>query len=377
MGKQPRTPASCSNRLAASFRYHGRALGVLAVLLGAGGVWLLHAAVSRTPGAVRNHAANQAADAAEPEPSAATTEPPGPAPKGMVWIPPGKFWMGSAETFPDTKPVHEVYLDGFWMDQTEVTNAQFAEFVKATGYVTVAEKKPDAKDFPGAAPEMLVPGSVVFTPPKEEVGLDNHLQWWRYVPGADWRHPEGPGSTIGGREHHPVVHVCWFDAVAYAEWAQKRLPTEAEWEYAARGGLDRKRYVWGDELRPGGKWMANIWQGRFPVENTAEDGYTRTAPVASFPPNGYGLYDMSGNVWEWCADWYRPDTYRAGLVRNPKGPDDSYDPLEPGTPKRVQRGGSFLCSDQYCVRYLPAGRGKGAPDTGNSHVGFRCVRSPR
>jgi formylglycine-generating enzyme required for sulfatase activity len=298
------------------------------------------------------------------------------APEGMVWVPGGSFRMGDEDArFPDAQPVHLVHVDGFWMDKTEVTNAQFVRFVEATGYQTVAERKPDPKDFPGAPPENLVPGSIVFTPPKAEVSLENHYVWWRYVPGACWRHPEGPGSDLKGRENHPVVHVCWEDAAAYAKWAGKRLPTEAQWEYAARGGLERKPYGWGDELLPGGKWQANIWQGRFPVENTLADGYRTTAPVGSFPPNGYGLYDMAGNVWEWCADWYRPDYYKISPQRNPLGPDSSHDPAEPGIPKRVQRGGSFLCSDLYCVRYRPGTRGKGAVDSGQSHAGFRCVRS--
>jgi sulfatase modifying factor 1 len=302
---------------------------------------------------------------------------PGPPPEGMVWIPGGEFWMGTDDGFPDTQPVHRVQLDGFWMDRTEVSNAQFAKFVDETGYVTVAERKPDPADFPGVPPEKLVAGSIVFTPPPGEVPLENHTVWWSYVPGASWRHPEGPQSTLEGRADHPVVQVCWDDAVAYAQWAGKRLPTEAEWECAARGGLERKRYCWGDELLPGGQWQANIWQGRFPNENTVADGFRGTAPVGSFPPNGYGLVDMSGNVWEWCADWYQPNYYRESPRRNPQGPSSSFDPLEPGTPKRVQRGGSFLCSDLYCIRYLPGARGKGAPDSGASHVGFRCVRSAR
>jgi formylglycine-generating enzyme required for sulfatase activity len=309
--------------------------------------------------------------------------PPGPAPEDMVWVPGGEFWMGSTHPqMGDARPIHLVYVDGFWMDRTEVTNEQFARFVAATGYVTVAEKKPDPRHFPFASEDQLVPGSIVFTPPAEAVPLHNHLRWWRWQPGACWKHPEGPGSDIKGREKHPVVHVCWVDAMAYCNWARKRLPTEAEWEFAARGGLDRKLYCWGDELRPGGKWMANIWQGRFPVENTAEDGFAATAPVGSFPPNGYGLCDMAGNVWEWCADWYRPDYYTPRRMRNPEGPRDSYDPTarepeSPLVPKRVQRGGSFLCSDQYCTRYMPGTRGKGAIDSGESHVGFRCVRSPK
>jgi formylglycine-generating enzyme required for sulfatase activity len=296
----------------------------------------------------------------------------------MVWIPGGEFWMGSDdESMRDAQPVHRVRVDGFWMDRTEVTNAQFAQFVAVTGYVTVAERTPDSKDYPDAPPELLVPGSIVFTPPPGPVPLSNHLVWWRYVPGADWRHPEGPDSSIAGRENHPVVQVCWYDAVAYCQWAGKRLPTEAEWEFAARGGLERKRYVWGDELNPGGKWMVNNWQGRFPSENTAADGFTRTSPVGTFPPNGYGLHDMAGNVWEWCADWYQPGYPAHDRTPNPQGPDVSHDPAEPGVPKRVQRGGSFLCSDLYCTRYLPGARGKGAPDSGASHVGFRCVLSPK
>jgi formylglycine-generating enzyme len=299
-------------------------------------------------------------------------------PEGVVWLPGGEFQMGDSEAlFPDAQPVHKVHVNGFWIDRTEVTNAQFARFVEATGYVTVAERPPDAKEFPGVPADKLVPGSIVFTPPDKEVTLNQPLSWWRYVPGADWRHPEGPGSNLEGRENHPVVHVCWYDAQAYARWAGKRLPTEAEWEYAARGGLRQKRYCWGDELLPGGKWQANIWQGDFPRVNTKEDGFERTAPVGSFPPNGYGLFDMSGNVWEWCVDWYRPDYYASSPTENPQGPASSYDPNEPNLPKRVQRGGSFLCSDVYCVRYRPGSRGKGEPGSAASHIGFRCVRSGR
>jgi sulfatase modifying factor 1 len=301
------------------------------------------------------------------------------APAGMAWVPDGEFWMGSDEPgFTDARPWHRVRLNGFWIDKTEVTNEQFARFVQATGYITVAERKPSVKDFPNAPPENLVAGSVVFSPPNHAVALDNHYQWWSYAKGADWRHPEGPSSTIKGHEKHPVVHVAYDDALAYAKWSGKRLPTEAEFEYAERGGLDRKRFAWGDELRPGGKFMANTFQGHFPDQNTGEDGYTNTAPVGSFPANGYGLFDMSGNVWEWTSDWYRPDYYKiiaaAGSVAaNPKGPAESFDPSEPGAPKKVQRGGSFLCTDQYCARYIVGGRGKGEPDTGTNHVGFRCV----
>ncbi len=302
---------------------------------------------------------------------------PGPAPEGMVWIPGGAFLMGSDDaTTPDAMPIHKVTLDGFWIDKTEVTNRQFEQFVKETGYITVAEKTPDPKDFPGAPKELLVPGSLVFTPPAGKVSLSEHYAWWRYVPGANWKHPEGPGSSIEGHADHPVVQVCWDDALAYAVWAGKRLPTEAQWEYAARGGLEQKRFVWGDELLPQGKWQVNNWQGDFPSQNTAADGYVKTAPVGTFAPNGYGLVDMAGNVWEWCADWYQPG-YQTARDRDPQGPDSSYDPAEPQIPKRVQRGGSFLCSDLYCTRYLPGARGKGATDSGTSHTGFRCILIPR
>ena len=282
--------------------------------------------------------------------------------------------MGSNDGQPDEIPAHEVTVHGFWMDQTEVTNEEFERFVKATGYITMAERKPDPKDFPNVPPENLVAGSVVFAPPPGDVPLDNHMLWWEYRPGANWRHPEGPNSNLQGREKHPVVHVCWDDAVAYAKWAGKRLPTEAEWEFAARGGLDRQPFAWGSEKVPGNKWMANIWQGRFPNENKLSDGFRGTSPVATFPPNAYGLYDLSGNVWEWCADWYRMDYYARGESDNPKGPSDSFDPREPGTAKRVMRGGSYLCSELYCEGYKPGARMKSSPDTGLSHTGFRCVK---
>jgi formylglycine-generating enzyme required for sulfatase activity len=293
---------------------------------------------------------------------------------GMAWIPGGVFWMGSMKGNPDERPEHKVAIDGFWIDKTEVSNEQFEEFVHATGYLTVAERKPDPRDFPGATAEQLVPGSVVFNPPGVAVSLENHYLWWKWMPGANWRHPEGPGSSIGSREKHPVVHVCWHDALAYAKWSGKRLPTEAEWEYASRGGLDRKPYVWGDEQTPGNEWRANTWQGRFPNENTQVDGFRGTAPVASFPPNGYGLYDMAGNVWEWCSDWYRPDYYAGSPARNPQGPTGSFDPDEPRVPKKVLRGGSYLCTDLYCAGYRPSARMKASPDTGLSHTGFRCVK---
>ncbi len=313
--------------------------------------------------------------------SAAQHRQPRPAPQGMVWIPGGTFWMGCEGCgMADAEPVHQVTVDGFWIDPTPVTNEQFAAFVQATGYVTVAERVPDAKDFPDAPPENLAPGSAVFTPPDYEVPLSDHYQWWSYVKGASWRHPEGPHSDVKEHAQYPVVHVAWDDALAYARWAGKRLPTEAEFEFAARGGLDRKRYSWGDELTPNGKWVANIWQGRFPIQDTGEDGYRSTSPVRAFPANGYGLFDMGGNVWQWCSDWYRPDVYpqhaaARAPVHNPPGPDNSVDPLEPGVPKRVTRGGSYLCSDRYCSRYLVGSRGKSEPSTGSSNVGFRCAKS--
>ena len=300
----------------------------------------------------------------------------------MTWIPGGQFWMGTSEDhMTDARPWHRVYVDGYWMDKTEVTNEQFARFVRATGYVTVAERKPRAEDYPQALPERLVAGSVVFSPPARAVALDNHYQWWSYVPGANWRHPEGPQSDIKSRMNHPVVHIAYEDAVAYCHWAGKRLPTEAEFEFASRGGLDRKRYAWGDEFMPGGQHMANTFQGHFPDTNTGEDGYLATAPVGSFPANGYGLFDMAGNVWEWTSDWYRADYYQTlaasgEIAINPQGPADSFDPSEPGARKRVHRGGSFLCTDQYCARYIAGGRGKGELDTGTNHLGFRCVREP-
>lgn len=280
----------------------------------------------------------------------------------------------------DARPIHRVYVDGFWMDPTDVTNAQFARFVRATGYVTVAERKPRAEDFPGAPPENLVAGSVVFSPPNHPVPLNDHYQWWSYVKGANWRHPEGPNSNLKGRESYPVVQIAYEDAVAYAKWVGKRLPTEAEWEFAARGGLSGKPYPWGDEFRPNGKLMANTHQGHFPDTDTAEDGYLGISPVAKYPPNGYRLYDMAGNVWQWTSDWYRPDYYQqladsGAIARNPQGPDSSYDPSEPNEKKRVQRGGSFLCTDQYCSRYVVGTRGKGEVSTGTNHLGFRCVKS--
>ena len=317
-----------------------------------------------------------------------TQPPPGPAPKGMVWIPGGEFSMGAQDppdmnmvgmqATRDSRPIHRVYVDGFFMDKTDVTNAQFAAFVKATGYVTIAEKTPTVEDFPGAPPENLYAGGVVFAPPNHPVSLEDHFQWWNYVKGANWRHPSGPKSSIVGRENYPVVQVAYPDAEAYANWAHKRLPTEAEWEFAARGGLAGKPFVWGEKFKPNGKWMANTYQGNFPVKDTGADGFIGLAPVAQYAPNPYGLYDMAGNVWQWTADWYRPDYYGqlaqvGGIARNPKGPDAPFDPAEPNDKKKVHRGGSFLCTDQYCSRYMVGTRGKGEITTGTNHLGFRCV----
>jgi len=315
---------------------------------------------------------------------------PGPAPDAMAWIPGGEFSMGAVDPLgqdanvvgmqatEDSRPIHRVNVNGFWMDTTEVTNRQFAEFVKATDYVTVAERTPTAEEFPGAPPENLVAGSVVFTPPDHEVPLDTHFRWWSYVDGADWRHPLGPQSDLKGREAFPVVHVAYEDAEAYAKWAGKRLPTEAEWEFAARGGLAGQVYPWGNSFLVDGKFMANTHQGHFPNTDTQADAHGGAAQVASYPPNGYGLYDVAGNVWEWTSDWYRPDYYadlaRAGVAQNPKGPQASYDPSEPGVMKRVHRGGSYLCTEQYCSRYMVGTRGKGEPSTGTNHLGFRLVK---
>lgn len=312
---------------------------------------------------------------------------------GMVWVPGGEFAMGSTFRLarPNEKPIHQVRVGGFWMDQTEVTNAQFREFVEATGYVTTAEKPPELEDImkqlpPGTPPpskDQLVAASLVFSPPNRPVPLDNVQAWWRWVHGANWKRPQGPGSSIQGKDDHPAVHVSWYDATEYAKWAGKRLPTEAEWEFAARGGLDGKPFTWGDEPLSETKPQTNIWQGRFPDRNSGADGYTRAAPVKQFKPNGYGLYDMAGNVWEWTDDWFRHDTYALRVKRlgegvvadNPKGPKKSFDPSQPYTPQRVTRGGSFLCSDSYCSSYRPAARMGTSPDTGLSHTGFRCVRS--
>jgi formylglycine-generating enzyme required for sulfatase activity len=327
-----------------------------------------------------------------PRPAVAARGEHGPstAPAGMAWVPGGEFTMGTDDpsAAPAERPAHRVRVDGFWIDVSEVTNAEFRRFVVATGYVTTAERPVDWEQLKAESPpgtpkppdEKLAPGSLVFILPDGPVSLDDHTAWWRWVPGACWTHPEGPGSTIDGRDDHPVVQVSWDDATAYARWAGKRLPTEAEWELAARGGLEGRKYAWGDELQPGDRPLANTWQGHFPERNTRADGHDRTAPVRSYPPNGFGLHDMIGNVWEWCSDWYRPDAYRLvppGVVTaNPTGPDAAFDPAEPYQPRRVTRGGSFLCSPNYCSNYRPSARRGTAPDSGMSHLGFRCVLTP-
>jgi len=320
--------------------------------------------------------------------TAMATRPSGPAPAGMVWIPGGEFRMGSDDpmSWQEERPAHQVRVHGFWMDVHEVTNNEFDEFVKATGYVTDAEKAPKLEDImaqvppgtPPPDPKDLVPGSLVFIPPMRNVSLNDMRNWWSWVHGATWRHPEGPASDLKGRENHPVVQVSWNDVQAYCKWAGKRLPTEAEWEFAARGGLKGKNFVWGDDPPTDEKVYANTWQGNFPNENSGKDGYTGTAPVKSFAPNGYGLYDMAGNVWEWCNDWYDKllyNTYDEGATQdNPKGPAQSRDPGQPYTPLRVQKGGSFLCHDTYCWRYRPSARQSSSPESSMSHVGFRCVK---
>lgn len=275
----------------------------------------------------------------------------------------------------DSRPIHRVYVDGFYMDKTDVTNAQFAQFVKATGYVTIAERIPRQEDVPGVAPEDLVSGGVVFSPPNHAVRLDNYFQWWTYVKGASWRHPGGPKTDLNGKENYPVVMIAYDAAVFYAKWAGERLPTESEWEFAARGGLTGKPFVWGDDFRPNGKWMANTHQGHFPNLDTGADGFIGISPVAQYPPNAYGLYDMAGDVWQWTSDWYGPNYYEqlastGSVARNPQGPNRSE---QPDVPVKVHRGGSYLCPDQYCSRYIVGTRGKGDVNTAANHLGFRCV----
>jgi formylglycine-generating enzyme required for sulfatase activity len=308
-------------------------------------------------------------------------------PPGMVWIPGGEFEMGGAGKLarPDEFPVHKVKVSGFFMDETEVTNAQFRKFVESTGYVTTAEKKPDWEEIKKQLPphakkpqKDFAPGSLVFISTSGPVPLNDISRWWKWIEGADWRHPLGPGSSIDGKDDHPVVQVSWDDASAYCKWANKRLPTEAEWEYAARAGKANQEYSWGKQMPEGKRIPANLWQGGFPYDNKCLDKYSLTAPVRSFAPNAYGLYDMIGNVWEWCSDWYRSDYY-SGLasssITNPEGPQSSYDPGEPNIAKRVKRGGSFLCCEQYCSSYRPSARMKASPDSSQNHLGFRAVKS--
>jgi sulfatase modifying factor 1 len=308
--------------------------------------------------------------------------------KGMVWIKSGTFSMGgdNKQAGPDEYPKHTVTVNGFWLDATEVTNSRFEKFVKATGYVTTAERKPDweelKKQVPPGTPKpddkLLVAASLVFNQPDHSVNLNDYSQWWTWKNGANWRHPHGPESNITGKGSYPVVHISWFDAVAYCKWADKRLPTESEWEWAARGGLNNKIYPWGNEAVDIGVPKANTWQGDFPNKNTLRDKFFYAAPVGSFKPNGYGLYDMAGNVWEWCADYYNNTYYQTISypqgVTNPKGPAQSYDPDEPYAKKRVIRGGSFLCNDSYCSGYRVARRMKSTEDSGMEHLGFRCVQ---
>jgi len=301
----------------------------------------------------------------------------------MIWIPGGTFHMGSEDFYPEERPVHAVNVSGFWMDRHLVTNEQFKQFVQETRYITVAERPLKPEDFPGAPPENLKPGSMVFRKTAGPVDLRNYANWWAWVSGASWCHPLGPDSSLDGFEQHPVVHVAYEDAQSYATWAKKKLPTEAEWEFASRGGIDGAKFTWGDEHAPGGKAMANAWQGEFPWQNRVLDGYEGTSPVGAFPQNGYGLYDMAGNVWEWTADWYVP-RHTDGAVKSCCGPpvnpritsaEKSYDPAQPQfrIPRKVVKGGSFLCAPNYCLRYRPAARQPQMIDTGMSHIGFRCI----
>lgn len=320
-------------------------------------------------------------DAPELEPSASERV------AEMKWIPGGTFVMGDNHGPPDEAPRHAVALDGFWMDVYEVTNQQFQDFVDATGYVTLAEQKPELRSIKDGSnldqlailEEMNQPGSICSLQlgSRNEIDERGAYSWWQYVPGANWKHPEGPDSSIEDRMDHPVVHVSWPDVQKYCEWAGRALPTEAQWEYAARGGHDGNVYPWGNTRQRNGKWLQNIWQGEFPIEDTGEDGHTRTAPVGSFEPNDFGLHDMSGNVWEWCSDYYRPDYYAFSPPYNPGGPENSLDPQEPNIIKRVQRGGSFMCSDQYCIGYRVAARMKGEEDSGAFHTGFRTIVTPQ
>jgi formylglycine-generating enzyme len=297
----------------------------------------------------------------------------------MVWVPGGAFLMGSDHHYPEEAPAHQVTVDGFWIDRHTVTNAEFARFVRKTSHLTVAEQPADAADYPGANPALLVPASTVFHNPGRPVDLANHYHWWSYVPGADWRHPQGPASSIRKKPDHPVVHLAWADVAAYAAWAGKQLPTEAEWELACRGGLDGATYAWGEELNPDGRWMANTWQGEFPIQNLELDGYAGTAPVGRYPANGYGLHDMIGNIWEWTGDWYqahRDQAHACCTPANPRGGtgEHSTDPNDRAAiARKVIKGGSHLCAPNYCRRYRPAARMAHPVDTATSHLGFRCI----
>ncbi|MEM1135719.1 MAG: formylglycine-generating enzyme family protein [Bacteroidota bacterium] len=315
-------------------------------------------------------------------------KPIGEAPEGMQWIPGGEFIMGSDHENATTaeKPAHKVQVASFWMDAHEVTNAQFKAFVDATNYITLAErpinweemKKQLPPNTPKPPDDVLKPGSLVFTPPPNPVNLNDYSQWWSWVTGADWKHPKGPQSSIEGKDNYPVVHIAYEDAEAYAKWVGKRLPTEAEWEFASRGGNKNQAFAWGDELTPNNTYLANFFQGDFPYNNTGKDGFDSAAPIKTFPPNNYGLYDMIGNVWEWSADFYHQKGFLVDAQNDiticPKGPETSYDPSEPYAVKRVIKGGSYLCSEQYCSNYRPSARMATSIDSGQEHLGFRCVK---
>ena len=316
----------------------------------------------------------------------AASPPPGPPPHAdMVWIPGGSFLMGSEDFYPEERPVHPVGVDGFWMDRFEVTVVDYRRFVQATGYVTVAQRPPDAADYPGVDPKLLVPGALVFRKATGPVRLDNYRNWWEWVPGASWMRPEGSASNLQGRARHPITQVAFEDAAAYAAWAGKTLPTEAEWEFASRGGLEGAVFVWGNEFAPKNRMMANTWQGEFPWQNLRTDGFEGTSPVGTFPPNGYGLFDMAGNVWEWTSDFYTPrhpdePSSSCCAPRNPRveSPAQSFEPGQPGDtiPRRVTKGGSHLCAPNYCLRYRPAARQPQMIESSTTHIGFRCVVRP-